>query len=139
MLSLACPPRAVCGKQRMRPSPVGAQNGCKMTRSLLAVLLAVAAVQLLGCGGASRTSTTTSPSTAPSTATPTPTSTTATAPATSTPSTPQDGIDTMAGASSRPVHVGARNQQTALLRAVRAARHEGFDRVVFELQRAAGL
>ena len=105
-----------------------------MTRLLLAVQLAAAAALLLACGGASRTATTTSPSTAPTTATSTPTSTTATAPATSTPSTPQAGIDTMAGASTRPVHVHSTNKQTALLTAIRASRHEGFDRVVFEFR-----
>ncbi len=47
---------------------------------------------------------------------------------------PQGGIDTMAGASTRPVHVNATNKQTALLTAVRASRHEGFDRVVFEFR-----
>ena len=100
-----------------------------MTRPLLAAQLALAAALLLACGGASRTTITTSPSTSPTTATSSPTSTTATAPATS--STPQGGIDTMAGAGTRPVHVTATNKQTALLTAVRAARHEGFDRVVF--------
>ena len=40
----------------------------------------------------------------------------------------------MAGASTRPVHVNATNKQTALLVAIRASRHEGFDRVVFEFR-----
>ena len=57
--------------------------------------------------------------------------------ATATPSgTPQDGIDTMPGASTNPVHEPATNTQTALLTDVRAARHEGFDRVVFQFRNA---
>jgi hypothetical protein len=50
--------------------------------------------------------------------------------------TPQGGIDTMAGASTRPVHVPASNERIALLVDVRAARHEGFDRVVFQFRDA---
>ena len=42
------------------------------------------------------------------------------------------GIDPLAGASTRTVTVAATNRDTALLRAVRAARHEGYDRIVFE-------
>jgi hypothetical protein len=42
----------------------------------------------------------------------------------------------MPGASTQPVHVPATNEQTALLSDVRAARHEGFDRVVFEFRNA---
>ena len=42
------------------------------------------------------------------------------------------GIDAMRGASTATVTVAATNRETALLRAVRAARHEGYDRVVFE-------
>jgi hypothetical protein len=42
----------------------------------------------------------------------------------------------MAGASTRPVHVSATNKTTALLTDVRAARHDGFDRVVFQFRDA---
>lgn len=45
-----------------------------------------------------------------------------------------DGIDPLAGASTAPVTVAATNTATALLGDVRAARHEGFDRVVFEFE-----
>ncbi len=41
-------------------------------------------------------------------------------------------IDTMPGASTKPVLVPAKNKVTALLTGVRAARHEGYDRVVFQ-------
>jgi hypothetical protein len=40
----------------------------------------------------------------------------------------------MSGASTDPVHVPAADEQTALLTDVRAGRHEGFDRVVFEFR-----
>ena len=43
-----------------------------------------------------------------------------------------DGIDPMDDASTDPVTVPATNTETALLTDVRAARHEGYDRVVFE-------
>ncbi len=42
------------------------------------------------------------------------------------------GIDPLPGAGTTPVVVHATNTRTALLTAVRAARHEGFDRVVFQ-------
>lgn len=42
----------------------------------------------------------------------------------------------MAGAGTTPVVVRATNKETALLSAVRAARHEGFDRVVFQFRNA---
>jgi hypothetical protein len=48
----------------------------------------------------------------------------------------QTGIDPMRGASTRPVHARATNKETALLTDVRAARHEGFDRVVFQFANA---
>jgi len=41
-------------------------------------------------------------------------------------------IDAMPGASTKPVVVRAKNEVTALLTSVRAARHEGYDRVVFQ-------
>jgi hypothetical protein len=94
-----------------------------MIRRFLAVLAAVAAAQFAACGEDSQTTTTTSPTAAPTT--------TATATA-----TPQRGIDTMPGANTRPVHVPATNRPVALLTDVRAARHEGFDRIVFEFRKA---
>lgn len=97
-----------------------------MLRPFVIVLAVVAAVQIAACGGESNRAATTSPTTA------TP-STTAPTPATGTTTTP-GGIDTMPGASTHPVHVPATNRQTALLTAVRAARHEGFDRLVFQFR-----
>jgi hypothetical protein len=96
-----------------------------MPRCLLAALAIVAAVQIAACGVGSHSSATTSSTTSSSTVN----TTTAATPA-------QGGIDTMAGASTRPVHAPATNQQTALLTDVRAARHEGFDRVVFQFRNA---
>lgn len=95
-----------------------------MLRPFLTVLAVVAAVQLAACGDNSERATTIT--TRSSTAT-SPTPTTGT-------TTPQGGIDTMAGASTRPVHVQATKNETALLTEVRAARHEGFDRVVFQFR-----
>ena len=43
-------------------------------------------------------------------------------------------IDTMPGASTKPVAVPAKNKVTALLTSVRIARHEGYDRVVFQFR-----
>jgi hypothetical protein len=97
-----------------------------MLRALV-VLAVIAAMQLAACGDGSHTvpaNTSTATSTATAT-TPAPTGTTTTG-------TAPGGIDTMPGASTRPVHVPATNATTALLTDVRAARHEGFDRIVFE-------
>jgi hypothetical protein len=59
----------------------------------------------------------------------------ATAPATTVAQTGTvDGIDPMDEASTDPVTVPATNEETALLTDVRAARHEGYDRVVFEFR-----
>ena len=41
-------------------------------------------------------------------------------------------IDTMPGASTKPIAAPAKNKVTALLTGVRAARHEGYDRVIFQ-------
>ena len=41
-------------------------------------------------------------------------------------------IDTMPGASTKPVTAPAKSKVTALLRSIRASRHEGYDRVVFQ-------
>ena len=103
-----------------------------MLRSFLVlVVVVVAAVPLAVCGDGSHTTATTS------TATPTATTTTPTKTGTTaTPTTPQGGVETMSGASARPVHVPATNETTALLTDVRAARHEGFDRVVFQFRDA---
>ena len=96
---------------------------------LVVVAVATAAVQLAACGDGSHTSATTSTTTSTATS-PTNTGTS------TTPTTPQAGVDTMPGASTRPVHAPATNKTTALLTDVRAARHEGFDRVVFQFRNA---
>lgn len=88
---------------------------------LVVPLLAVIA----GCGGDKQRA-------VPSSAVKTPT--TATQPATQ-PTTPE-GIDTLAGAGTEPVVVAGKNRRTALLTHVRVARHEGYDRVVFEFAQA---
>ncbi|HEU4703612.1 MAG TPA: hypothetical protein VFS37_14110 [Conexibacter sp.] len=94
-----------------------------MLRPLLTALAVAAALQTAACGSESERT----PATTPSTATaPTPTTTTP----------PKGGIDPMADASTRPVHVPATEAETALLTAVRAARHEGYDRVVFQFRNA---
>jgi hypothetical protein len=100
------------------------EDAGEMLRTLLTVLAVAAAVKLAACGGESQRTATTGASTATSSAT------TPAPPATGT-TTPPGGIDTMSGASTRPVHVAATNDETALLTDVRAARHEGYDRVVF--------
>ena len=84
-------------------------------------------VLLAGCG---------SDDPEPTTARPTATGTaTATATATATPSPTPEGIDPLTGASTDPVVVKATDDPTRLLTEVRAARHEGFDRVVFQFDR----
>jgi hypothetical protein len=101
---------------------------------LVPVMLLAGATALTACGSGDDSTGASAP-TAASTATPTtppPPVTTTTA----TPTTPADGIDTLAGASTKPVVVRAANQEIALLTAVRAARHEGYDRVVFEFRNA---
>lgn len=102
------------------PFPRWAEDAGVVIRRFLAVLVAVAAAQLAACGEDSDTTSTSRPTEAPTTTAPAP--------------PPQGGIDTMAGASTRPVHVPATNDQVALLTDVRAARHEGFDRVVFQFR-----
>ena len=97
-----------------------------MLRSFFILLAIAAAVQLAACGDDSNRADTATPTTATTPAT-TPPPTTGT-------TTPQGGIDTMPSASTDPVHVRATNKQTALLTDVRAARHEGFDRLVFQFR-----
>ena len=89
--------------------------------------LLVAVVLLAGCGG-SKPAASTTPAQTGTTSTTTTATTTGTSPTTTT----TQGIDTMAGASTNPVVVKPTNTETALLTGVRAARHEGYDRVVFE-------
>ena len=86
-----------------------------------AIVVACALV-LGGCGGGG----------GGTTAAETTTSSQTTSTATTTTGTQTQGIDTMPGASTQPVSKPATNTQTALLTAVRAARHEGYDRIVFE-------
>ena len=99
------------------------EHAAEMLRPFLTPLAVVAALQLAACGDQSQPADTTAPSTSATT----PTSTTGT-------TTTQGGIDTMPGASTNPVRVRATNTETALLTGVRAARHEGFDRLVFEFR-----
>jgi hypothetical protein len=80
-------------------------------------ILVVCVVLLSGCGGDDEPATRTG-ATAP------------TAPPTST--TEPEGIDPLDGASDEPVVEPARHAVIAALTGVRAARHEGYDRVVFE-------
>jgi hypothetical protein len=89
---------------------------------LLAVLAALAAAQLAACGEDPDSSLRGATATATATMTATATATL------------QGGVDTMPGAGTGPVHEPASSEETALLTDVRAARHEGFDRVVFEFR-----
>ena len=88
----------------------------------------LALLLLAGCGGDDP-----EPTTAERTSTPAATAT-ASAEATATPAatTTPEGVDPLEGASTDPVVAKAANTETALLTGVRAARHEGYDRVVFE-------
>lgn len=95
--------------------------------ALLAVVLSATA--LGGCsqdgGGGASTGTTEAPR-----------STSTTAPVV-TGSAPDGGVDPLSGTSVTPVSVPPTSRDTALLTDVRAARHEGFDRVVFEFANVA--
>jgi hypothetical protein len=106
------------GQMVPRPARSGAQGveGGGMRTAILAITCT--ALLVVGCGEDSRTATQTT-ATATATATPTPSATPA-------------GVDPLDGASTDPVEVPASNADTALLTDVRAARHEGYDRVVFE-------
>ena len=92
---------------------------------MLAALLLFA-----GCGGETRRSATTGGTTSTATQTQTETQTQTQQAQTS------GGIDTLEGAGTGPVTVKATNTQTALLDDVRVARHEGYDRVVFQFSNA---
>lgn len=92
-----------------------------MPRTLIPLTAAAAALVLAGCGGGGTTTSAASTSA---------TATTATTAAT----TVAAGIDPMRGAGTSPVHAPATHRQVALLTGVRAARHEGFDRVVFQFR-----
>ena len=82
------------------------------------LITTAAALALAGCGGGGSTSSATTTSAAVATAAATTTA----------------GIDPLRGAGTTPVHAPATHRQVALLTGVRAARHEGFDRVVFEFR-----
>jgi hypothetical protein len=97
-----------------------------MIRVVPFVLALVAVALLAGCGGGTQAGDQSTRASPTPVATPTSTATV----------TPPGGIDTMSGASTRPVHAPATNRRTALLTDVRAARHEGFDRVVFQFRNA---
>ncbi len=99
-------------------------------RTGLPALVAAAAL-LAGCGGggsgaSSATTAATAETVAPTTAATTAAVTTDVVPPSTTP-----GIDPMEGASTTPITVAATSTETALLTDVKAARHEGYDRVVF--------
>jgi hypothetical protein len=85
------------------------------------LLVALVALLVAGCGGEEG---------APPT-----TGVVATAPTPPT-ATTGDGIDPLEGASTEPVVAEAAPSEPALLRRVALARHEGFDRVVFEFANA---
>jgi hypothetical protein len=102
------------------------QTEGEMIRRVLFVLAFGAAALVVGCGGGAQPGDESTRASPTATATSSPTAT----------ATPQGGIDTLSGASTRPVHVPATNRKTALLTDVRAARHEGFDRVVFQFRNA---
>ena len=89
-----------------------------------AVVAAGLAVGVSGCGGSGTTTVTT---TAPAAST---TATTTTAATTEPAQT--GGIDTMPGAGTGAVTAPAQATETALLQRVAVARHEGYDRVVFQ-------
>jgi hypothetical protein len=102
-------------------------------RMLAAALMGAAL--LAGCGDDDEATTTaattaTTATTTASTTTPSATATTGTTPA------PGEGIDPMTDAATTPVVVAAKNKDTALLTAVDAARHEGYDRVVLRFRNA---
>ncbi|MGZ4358810.1 MAG: AMIN-like domain-containing (lipo)protein [Gaiellaceae bacterium] len=81
---------------------------------LCGLALLAAGLVLAGCGGSSKLSASTE-TTGPTT-------------------TATNGIDTLAGASTVPVEGKAQIQGTALLERVELARHEGYDRVVFQFR-----
>ncbi len=99
-----------------------------------------AAVLVAACGSDDAAGpATTAPATTSPAATATQPATTTEPAATTAPEVPPstvDGIDPMDGASTDPVTVPATNTETALLTDVRAARHEGYDRVVFAFKNA---
>jgi hypothetical protein len=101
-----------------------------MNARLAAVGALLAGAALLGCGGGGGAGGAGSASSTVATGTTATQATTATQTPTTTQAAP--GIDAMAGASTQPVVKPATNTRTALLTAVRAARHEGYDRIVFE-------
>ena len=85
----------------------------------------LALLLVAGCGGEDP---------GPSTSRPAPTATATAATATPTPTATPEGMDPLDGAGTDPAVAEAESAGTALLTGVRAARHEGHDRVVFEFK-----
>jgi hypothetical protein len=92
------------------------------------IVSVLALLVFVGCGDGSKpaSSSATEPATSETTSTTTTTATSDTETETS------GAVDPLQGAGTDPVMVKATNTDTALLTAVRAAGHEGYDRVVFE-------
>jgi hypothetical protein len=94
------------------------------------VLLLIVAAAGPGCGGSEKKAAQTGAATTPAQTTRTDDATTTETMQTTT----TGGIDMMAGAGTEPVVGKATGTDTALLTDVRAARHEGYDRVVFQFK-----
>ena len=99
-------------------------------RAAFATLAVAALLAACGSDDSSGPATTTPAATPPATASAPPATTDVIPPGT------VDGIDPLEDASMDPVTVAAANTETALLTDVRAARHEGYDRLVFVFKNA---
>ena len=113
---------------RARPRRRGS-DGRSTAPCRLVVAVACALVLLAGCAGAEDAG---KPDVAATSTTPGSPPATDTSPTTLADEAGPGGIDPLAGASTATITAAATNPETALLRAVRVARHEGYDRIVFE-------